>query len=67
MQAKIDEKKRKKMVAIIKNLEKRMGELEKMRKELSKSGRQGAERTKTLIEEIHVPALEALKERKAVH
>jgi len=64
---KISAEKRKKMASILKDLKKKISELEKMRKSIEPK-KASAHATRTLIEEIHVPALEVLKEkRKTVH
>ena len=68
MGEKIDAEKRKKMASIVKDLKKKISELERMRKSLEPKKAGSAHATRTLIEEIHVPALEVLKEkRKTVH
>jgi len=67
MGSNFDSEKKKRMVLIIKELKLKINELEKLRasSETRKSKGRGA---KTLIEEIHVPALEALKQnQKIVH
>lgn len=64
----IDGKKRKKMLSIIKNLQKKMKQLAKMRKSIEVGKKTSARHAQTLIEEIHVPALQVLKEKsKRVH
>ena len=65
MTAGINSKKRKRMALIIKELKQKISELESLRKE--KPARNSRKKPETLIEEIHVPALDALKERKTVN
>lgn len=67
MDSSFDAEKKRKMVSIIKELKLKIGELEKLRASPETRKSKGHE-AKTLIEEIHVPALEALKQnQKIVH
>jgi hypothetical protein len=64
MEGKLSVEKQKRMLSIIKELKGRISELEEMRKELGAGKKASVEDARSLIEEIHVPALEALKEKR---